>query len=254
MQVIRILVKPYNNSSLGKKEQVGAMFDSIAPNYDFLNHFLSFGVDSLWRKKAIKKLKSFSPGKILDIATGTGDLAIAAVKLNPEAIIGIDISEKMLEKGRLKIQKMGLEEIISLQVGDSEKIPFPGDTFDAITVAFGVRNFENLDLGLREMYRVLKPGGAFVILEFSQPSGFLFKQIFSFYFFKILPFIGKIVSKDSSAYIYLPDSVEAFPDGEDFLGVLEVIGFSCLSLKRLSFGIATIYSGIKDGHNNVTKL
>ena len=228
------------------------MFDSIAPKYDFLNHFLSLGIDRSWRKKAINKLRPYSPKKILDIATGTGDLAIAALKLNPDEIVGIDISEKMLEQGKLKIRKKGLEKKIKLQSGDSEAIPFPDEVFDGLTVAFGVRNFEHLSLGLSEMYRVLKPGGACVILEFSRPVSFPFKQIYTFYFFKILPFIGKLVSKDSYAYTYLPDSVDEFPDGEKFLGILETIGFSNLSLKRLSFGIATIYSGVKDDHNNVT--
>lgn len=228
------------------------MFDSIAPKYDFLNHFLSLGIDRSWRKKAINKLRPYSPKKILDIATGTGDLAIAALKLNPDEIVGIDISEKMLEQGKLKIRKKGLEKKIKLQSGDSEAIPFPDEVFDGLTVAFGVRNFEHLSLGLSEMYRVLKQGGACVILEFSRPVSFPFKQIYTFYFFKILPFIGKLVSKDSYAYTYLPDSVDEFPDGEKFLGILETIGFSNLSLKRLSFGIATIYSGVKDDHNNVT--
>lgn len=245
-------MKPYSNSDLSKKKQVGAMFDSIAPKYDFLNHFLSLGIDRSWRKKAINKLRPYSPKKILDIATGTGDLAIAALKLNPDEIVGIDISEKMLEQGKLKIRKKGLEKKIKLQSGDSEAIPFPDEVFDGLTVAFGVRNFEHLSLGLSEMYRVLKPGGACVILEFSRPVSFPFKQIYTFYFFKILPFIGKLVSKDSYAYTYLPDSVDEFPDGEKFLGILETIGFSNLSLKRLSFGIATIYSGVKDDHNNVT--
>ena len=245
-------MKPYNNSDLSKKKQVGAMFDSIAPKYDFLNHFLSLGIDRRWRKKAINKLRPYSPKKILDIATGTGDLAIAALKLNPDEIVGIDISEKMLEEGKLKIRKKGLESKIKLQSGDSEAIPFPDEVFDGLTVAFGVRNFENLKLGLSEMFRVLKPGGACVILEFSRPVSFPFKQIYTFYFFKILPFIGRLVSKDSYAYTYLPDSVDAFPDGEKFLGILETIGFSNLSLIRLSFGIATIYSGVKDYHNNVT--
>jgi len=228
------------------------MFDSIAPKYDFLNHFLSLGIDRIWRKKAINKLRPYSPKKILDVATGTGDLAIAALKLNPDEIVGIDISEKMLEKGRLKIRNKALEDKIKLQSGDSEAIPFPDEVFDGLTVAFGVRNFENLRLGLSEMYRVLKPGGACVILESSRPVSFPFKQIYTFYFFKILPFIGKLVSKDSYAYTYLPDSVDAFPDGEKFLGILEDIGFSNLSLKLLSFGIATIYFGVKDDHNNVT--
>lgn len=247
-------MKPDSNSDKSKKEQVGAMFDSIAPRYDFLNHFLSLGIDRGWRRKTINKLRPLSPKIILDVATGTGDLAIAALKLDPEEIVGIDISQKMLEEGQIKIQKKGRENIIKLLRGDSENIPFSNEKFDGITCAFGVRNFENLSLGLSEMYRVLKPGGAVAILEFSRPVSFPFKQIYSFYFYKILPLIGRIISKDSAAYTYLPDSVEVFPDGEQFLSLLEVIGFSCLSLKRLSFGIATIYSGVRDGHNNVTNL
>lgn len=248
------VTRPYKEIDAGKKEQVEAMFDQIAPRYDFLNHFLSFGIDRLWRKRAVKKLKPFSPNKILDLATGTGDLAIAAIRLKPEKIIGIDISGRMLEKGRLKIKKKGLERIIELQTGDSEKIPFPEEEFDALMVAFGVRNFEDLNRGLNEMYRVLKPGGTFVILEFSFPSCFPIKQIYSFYFFKILPQIGKMVSKDSSAYSYLPESVDVFPDRENFLGLLEKTGFSCLSSESLSFGIAAIYTGIKENHNIVKKL
>lgn len=230
------------------------MFDNIAHRYDFLNHFLSLGIDKTWRRKTIKKLEKFSPKKILDLATGTGDLALASLKLNPEHITGLDISAGMLEKGMLKIRKKGLEDKISLLQGDSENIPFDPDEFDAITVAFGVRNFEHLELGLKEMYRVLKPGGIVAILEFSKPSRTPFKQLYTFYFNKVLPQIGKMVSSDNSAYTYLPESVRAFPDGGEFLELLEETGFSNLSVDILSFGIASIYTGTKEDHNNMEDL
>ncbi len=248
------MVQPYNDIKSGKKEQVELMFDNIAPRYDFLNHFLSLGIDKIWRRKTIRKLKRFSPKKILDLATGTGDLALASLKLNPDHITGLDISAGMLEKGELKIRKKGLEDKISLLQGDSENIPFDADEFDAITVAFGVRNFEHLELGLKEMYRVLKPGGIVAILEFSRPSRTPLKQLYTFYFNKILPQIGKIVSSDNSAYTYLPESVKVFPDGEQFLKLLEKTGFSGLSVDILSFGIASIYTGIKEDHNNMEDL
>jgi demethylmenaquinone methyltransferase/2-methoxy-6-polyprenyl-1,4-benzoquinol methylase len=248
------LVHPYHNTDSGKKEQVEAMFDNIAHRYDFLNHFLSLGIDKRWRKKTIGKLREFSPKKILDLATGTGDLAIASLKLNPDKVIGLDISAGMLEKGKVKIRKKGLEEKISLIQGDSEHIPFDANEFDAITVAFGVRNFEDLKLGLKEMFRVLKPGGIAAILEFSTPERTPMKQLYSFYFRKILPRVGKFFSNDRSAYTYLPESVSEFPDGDKFLGLLEEIGFSCLSEDVLSFGIASIYTGIKETHNNTKDL
>lgn len=230
------------------------MFDNIAHRYDFLNHFLSLGIDRRWRKKTIGKLKKFSPKKILDLATGTGDLAIASLKLNPDKVTGLDISAGMLEKGKVKIRKKGLEEKISLLQGDSEHIPFDANEFDAITVAFGVRNFENLELGLKEMFRVLKPGGIVAILEFSTPEKTPMKQLYAFYFQKILPGIGKFFSNDGSAYTYLPESVGEFPAGDKFLGLLEEAGFSCLSIEVLSFGIASIYTGIKESHNNTKDL
>ncbi len=245
------MVNPYKNSESGKKLQLEEMFDQIAPRYDFLNHFLSLGIDKLWRRKAIRKLKPFHPKKILDLATGTGDLAIAALRLKPDMVIGIDISEGMLLKGREKLKKKKLQDKIELIQADSEEIPFEDLSFDALTVAFGVRNFENLQKGLNEMYRVLRPGGAFVILEFSQPTHFPFKQIYNFYFFKVLPKIGKIISRDGSAYTYLPESVEAFPDGDEFLCKLGNAGFSELSFKRLSFGVASLYTGVRDNHNNL---
>lgn len=217
------------------------MFDNIAPKYDFLNHFLSLGIDKLWRKKAIRILSGYKTNLLLDVASGTGDFAIAAAKLKPSKIIGFDISEQMLNVGRAKVQRLGLDHIIEFQKGDSEAMPFDAEHFDAITVAFGVRNFENLENGLREFVRVLKDDGVAIILEFSKPKYFPMKQLYLFYFFGILPLIGRLVSKDSSAYSYLPESVMAFPDDQKFLTILRNVGFSKASQRRLSFGIATIY-------------
>jgi demethylmenaquinone methyltransferase / 2-methoxy-6-polyprenyl-1,4-benzoquinol methylase len=238
-------VTPYKDQHKGKKEQVQTMFNNIAPKYDFLNHFLSLGIDILWRKKAVALLKHEKPSRILDIATGTADFALEALALNPEKIIGIDISEGMLEVGRKKIEKKNLQHKIELIQADSESMPFQDEEFNAITVAFGVRNFENLLKGLKEMNRVLKYSGTAVVLEFSKPRAFPVKQLYSFYFFKILPFIGKIVSKDNAAYTYLPESVGAFPDGKDFLKVMEEAGFKNVYQKPLMFGIASIYVGNK---------
>lgn len=234
-------VTPYRDSDQQKKMQVEQMFDNIAPRYDFLNHFLSLGIDKLWRKKAIRILSKYKTDFILDVATGTGDFAVAAAKLKPKKIIGFDISEQMLKVGREKIVRLGLNDIIEFRKGDSEGMPFQDGQFDAITVAFGVRNFENLENGLKEFYRVINSEGVVVILEFSKPRYFPMKQFYLFYFFKILPFIGRMVSKDSSAYTYLPESVMAFPDDQKFLTVLQSVGFSRTAQKRLTFGIATIY-------------
>ncbi len=239
-------VKPYKQKETGKKEQVAEMFDSIAGNYDFLNHFLSLNIDKIWRKKAIKIVKHLNPQYILDVATGTGDFAIASLKLNPRKIEGIDISEKMIEIGRQKIEKLGKTNTITLSKGDSENISFPDNSFDLITVAFGVRNFENLEKGLSEMLRVLKPGGRVVILEFSKPRKFPFKQLYKLYFKFILPIMGKMVSRDNRAYSYLPESVYAFPDFEHFTSVLTKIGFANASFKPLTFGIASMYSAQKE--------
>ncbi len=234
-------VTPYKDSDQQKKQQVEQMFDNIAPKYDFLNHFLSLGIDKLWRKKAVSILSDFRSEILLDVATGTGDFAVAAAKLNPKKIIGFDISEQMLAVGRTKVKRLGLDQIIEFRKGDSEAMPFQTEQFDAITVAFGVRNFENLEGGLQEFFRVLKPDGVVIILEFSKPRYFPMKQFYLFYFFKILPFIGRRISKDSSAYSYLPESVMAFPDDQKFLDVLQKVGFSRTTQKRLTFGIATIY-------------
>ena len=238
-------VVPYKEDRTGKKEQVAKMFDNISHRYDFLNHFLSLGIDRAWRKKAIGFLKQTPPRTILDVATGTGDFAIQALSLNPEKITGVDISEGMLEVGCKKIRERFLENRIELKYGDSENLPFPENNFDAVTVAFGVRNFENLETGIREIYRVLKPGGRIVVLEFSKPRMFPFKQIYNFYFNNILPRIGRMVSSDKAAYTYLPESVGAFPDGADFLRILNNIGFNATQCKALTFGISSIYTGTK---------
>lgn len=228
-----------------KKVLVKEMFDGIAYRYDFLNHFLSMGIDNIWRKKALRHLREYPNPYILDVATGTGDFAIAALRYKPSAIIGIDLSPEMLKIGEAKMKKRGLDNIIKLQAGDSENLPFAANTFDVVTVAFGVRNFEDLEKGLGEMFRVLKPGGKSVILEFSKPKGKLFSLLFNFYFFKILPFLGKLVSKHSSAYTYLPESVDAFPSGEKFNAIMSACGFREVNAKSLSGGIATIYTGVK---------
>ena len=239
------IVKPYSGSTKGKKQQVAEMFDNIAPKYDFLNHFLSFGIDKIWRRKAIKLLLKHSPKIILDVATGTGDFAIASLKTGAQKVIGIDISEEMLSVGRKKIEAMGLSQQISLQKGDSEELVFTEGSFDAVTVAFGIRNFENLLMGLSELNRVLKPGGVVCILEFSKPRNFPIKQIYGFYSFYMLPFLGRIFSKDNSAYRYLPESVEHFPDGEELLSLLKDSHFVEVRQFRQTFGVATIYMGMK---------
>ncbi len=221
------------------------MFDSISSNYDFLNHFLSLGIDIRWRRKAIKLLAPGNPKLILDVATGTGDFAIETLKLNPDKVIGIDISEGMLEVGRKKMKDRGYDSKIELLSGDSENLPFEENKFDAVIVAFGVRNFENLEKGLAEMYRVLKPGGRMVVLEFSKPRMFPFKQLYSFYFNYILPKIGKLVSKDPAAYTYLPESVQAFPDGDSFVGILNRVGYKDTLCKPLTLGISSLYTGTK---------
>jgi demethylmenaquinone methyltransferase/2-methoxy-6-polyprenyl-1,4-benzoquinol methylase len=238
-------IKPYMNSSEEKKSQVARMFNKIAWRYDFLNHFLSLGIDKYWRKKAIRSLHHKKPLFILDIATGTGDLAIEAVSLMPEKIIGIDISTEMLEIGRKKILKKKLNDKIQLLEGDSEKLIFDDNKFDAITVAFGVRNFQNLEKGLLEINRVLKPGGTVVILEFSQPTNRFIKSIYDFYSSRITPGIGKMISKDKDAYAYLHDSVRAFPYGKSFTDILAKTGFRDIHYKALTFGVATIYMAEK---------
>ncbi|HEY8937341.1 MAG TPA: bifunctional demethylmenaquinone methyltransferase/2-methoxy-6-polyprenyl-1,4-benzoquinol methylase UbiE [Cyclobacteriaceae bacterium] len=238
-------VLPYKEQSTSKKEQVAQMFDNISHKYDFLNHFLSMGIDKGWRKKAIRFLKPSNPKQILDVATGTGDFALQALTLNPDKITGVDISTGMLEMGRKKIEKLNLASKVELLEGDSENLPFQENKFDAVTVAFGVRNFENLEKGLAEIHRVLKPGALIVVLEFSKPKQFPFRQIYNFYFKAVLPRIGRMVSKDSAAYTYLPESVSAFPDGNDFITILNKIGFKNTACKPLTFGISSIYTGQK---------
>ena len=237
-------VKPYN-SDKSKKEEVEQMFDNISVKYDFLNHFLSLGIDRIWRKKAVKELREVNPKKILDIATGTGDFAIANMKLQPEEIVGIDISNGMLEVGRNKMRKKKVDHIIKMKQADSENLPFEDDYFDGLTVGFGVRNFENLEKGLSEMLRVLRPGGKAVILEFSKPKKFPIKQSFTFYSKYIIPILGKSISKDEKAYAYLPESVEAFPEGKQFENILIKLNYRNVKSSIVSGGIATIYTGIK---------
>ena len=236
---------PNKESSQSKKVQVEEMFDNISNRYDLLNHLLSVNIDKIWRRNAINKLKQFNPKTILDIATGTGDFAIAATKISNVKITGIDISEGMLNVGRSKIERKGLANLISLQKADSENLPFNNNSFDAAIVGFGVRNFENLEKGLLEILRVLKPGGLFYVLEFSKPKNAPFKQFYKFYFTKILPLVGRIVSKDTNAYTYLPESVNEFPDGERFLTILADVGFTNNSCFSQRFGIASIYEAHK---------
>ena len=238
-------VKPYKESSLSKKEQVATMFDNIAGNYDFLNHFLSLGIDIFWRKRLVRKLQKQKPQNILDVATGTADLAIAMMKIKPFNVVGIDISNGMLEVGRKKIKQQDLEKTIQLQQADSEDLPFKDATFDAVTVSFGARNFENLQKGLSEMARVLKPGGKIYILEFSQPTLFPFKQLYDFYFKFVLPLIGKLLSKDNAAYSYLPESVKAFPHGKELNSIIENCGYTNAKNHPLTMGIASIYTAQK---------
>lgn len=238
-------IVPYKGLEIGKKEQVAQMFDNISGKYDFLNHFFSLGIDILWRKKAIGLLKKYNPKTILDVASGTADFAIEALALNPDKIVGVDISEGMLSIGEKKIKAIKKEDIIQLKVADSEKLPFESNTFDAVIVSFGVRNFDNLLAGLTDMCRVTQAGGVCLVLEFSRPKSFPMKQIFSFYFKNIMPTIGKLVSKDSSAYTYLPESVKAFPDGADFLEIFQKAGFKNTKCIPLTFGISSIYIGEK---------
>jgi len=239
------MVVPYKDQSKSKKEQVANMFNTISPQYDFLNHLLSGGIDIIWRKKAIKLLQNKGIKTMLDIATGTGDFAIEALKIKPEKIVGVDISEGMLSFGQEKIKKMGLEKTIQLQKGDSEKLPFSDNSFDAVIVSFGVRNFENLQKGLSDMFRVTKPGGYCLVLEFSNPRKFPMKQLYTFYSNYCLPFLGKMISKDPSAYTYLPESVKAFPDGPEFIQIFKSVGYSETNWIPMTGGICSIYIGQK---------
>ncbi len=239
-------IVPFKDSEIPKKEQVAEMFNRIAFRYDFLNHFLSAGIDTSWRKKAIRELGTVNPKVILDVATGTGDMPILTMRLlSPERIVGIDISEGMLTLGKQKIAKACLQKFIVLQGGDAENIAFPDCSFDGISVSFGVRNFQNLEKGLSEMYRVLKPGGKLVVLEFSKPEKGFFLPFYLIYLRLIAPRIGKIFSGSSHAYKYLNESVNAFPEGFDFAGILAKTGYRLTRYKKLSMGICAIYTGIK---------
>ncbi len=240
----KAIVTPYGGHS--KKAEVEQMFDKIAPRYDLLNRVLSLGIDISWRKRALSYLQKESPQQILDVATGTADVAIMATKmLKPAQVIGIDISNQMLDYGRVKIKNEGFEGLISLETGDSEQLRFADNSFDAVTVAFGVRNFENLEKGLAEMHRVLRPGGRVVILEFSRPHIFPFKQLYNGYFKYILPLIGRLTSRDIRAYTYLFESVQAFPEGSNFTNILTKTGFQHPVCERLTLGICSIYSATK---------
>lgn len=237
-------VTPYQNSE-EKNKQVAKMFDNISGRYDLLNSLLSLGIHKGWRKKCVKLLSENKPKIILDVATGTGDFAIACTSLKPEKIIGIDISEGMMQVGREKLKQQGLSNLITLKAGNAETTAFPDNTFDAIVVGFGVRNFENLEKGLSNLYRILKPGGKLVVLEFSYPQNFLVKTGYTFYFTYITPFIGRLLSKDPRAYSYLTESVKAFPNNENFTKIMSDCGYKETSFLPLSMGIAAIYSGTK---------
>lgn len=238
-------ITPYQTENT-KKEQVAEMFNNISGTYDFLNHFLSLGIDIIWRRKAIRELKAINPQTMLDVATGTGDFAFESISiLQPKKIIGVDISKGMLAIADKKIKERKLGEVFSVQLGDSEGLNFEDNTFDAITVAFGVRNYENLEKGLADMLRVLKPNGKIVILEFSKPRNFPIKQGYNFYFQYVTPFFGRLFSKDKKAYTYLPESVAAFPDGQTFTQLMEKVGYKNTKHRSLTFGISAIYTGIK---------
>lgn len=238
-------ITPYKDSNLGKKEQVAQMFDTISGNYDGLNRVISFGIDVKWRKKVLKIVSDKQPKTVLDIATGTGDLAILMTNTSAEEIIGLDISAGMLEVGKKKIAEKKLDHKIQMVLGDSENIPYPDNYFDAITVAFGVRNFETLEKGLAEILRVLKPNGVFVILETSVPTKFPYKQGYAFHSKFILPLVGKLFSKDKSAYKYLSDSANEFPFGEALNNILRKVGFIEVEDLPQTFGVATIYKASK---------
>lgn len=234
---------PTPGSSEGKSVQVAAMFDAIAPRYDLLNRILSMGIDRAWRRRTVALVAEVKPRQILDVATGTGDLALEALGTGTELVIGVDIAEKMLEVGREKVRKLGLGDRVRLQYGDAARLPFEDGQFDAALVAFGVRNFEKLQTGLEEIRRVLKPGGRFVVLEFSRPRAFPIRQLYSFYSRHVLPRVGSALSGDDGAYRYLPASIAVFPEGAEFLTVMREAGFREVRDERLTFGIASIYVG-----------
>lgn len=235
-------VTPYKDTTRTKKEQVEEMFDNIAHRYDFLNHLLSLGIDITWRRKAVKFIGTIQPKKILDVASGTGDFAFEALRLNPEKVTGFDLSEGMMNYGRAKAAKMHVADKVEFVKGDSEQMPFADNSFDAITAGFGVRNFEHLETGLREMYRVTRVGGKVAILEASQPQNTIIRALYGLYFGNAVPMIGRLFSKDARAYSYLPESVRAFPEGFEFVKILEHIGFRNIKWQPLTFGACAFYS------------
>lgn len=239
------MILPYKNSNAGKSEQVEEMFDTIAGKYDFLNHFLSLGIDKIWRKRVCEFVEKGSYDKILDMASGTGDLSIALANLKPQHIKGIDLSNEMLKVGQQKIKKKSLEHIITLEQGNAENIKEPDNTYDVVTCAFGVRNFENMHKGIQEIRRVLKPNGRFIVLELSMPKNIFIKGTYHLYFRGVLPMLGKVCSRDLAAYTYLPKSVNHFPSEEKFMEILSQEGFRNCSSKILNFGISTIFVGVK---------
>ena len=238
-------VKPYKNKDNSRKEQVTEMFDNISGNYDFMNRIMTFGIDVKWRKKVVKMVKENQPDDILDIATGTGDFAIMLAGIHPKRIVGLDISQGMLDVGVKKVKEKNLDNLIEMVLGDSENLPFADNSFDAVTVGFGVRNFENLDKGLSEINRVLRPGGIFVVLETSQPEKFPFKQVYKFHSKYIIPLLGSLFSKDKKAYDYLPESAQAFPYGDAFNNILKKNEFISVEDFPLMFGAASIYRAYK---------
>jgi demethylmenaquinone methyltransferase/2-methoxy-6-polyprenyl-1,4-benzoquinol methylase len=237
-------VLPYDKGQGSKKAEVEEMFDNISSTYDGLNRVLSFGIDQGWRKKLIARLKKYNPSVVLDVATGTADLAIVEAQKLSTNVIGLDISAGMLAVGRKKVNHLKLDGQVTLVQGDSEELPYPDAYFDAVTVAFGVRNFENLDKGLAEIKRVLKPGGALLVLEFGRPPSPIVRAGYNFYSFTLLPLVGKLVSKDARAYSYLPESVRAFPSGQDFVHIMQRVGFAQPTYTPLTFGICMLYEGI----------
>ena len=237
-------ITPYKTSE-EKKEQVAQMFDNIANRYDFLNSLMSLGIHKGWRKKCVKLIADKKPQVILDVATGTADFAIECAKLNPKKIIGVDISEGMMSHGRVKLKTLKLDSLITLESGNAETLAYSDNTFDAIVVGFGVRNFQNLEKGLSNLYRILKPSGQLVILEFSYPTNILVKAVYTFYFSYITPLIGKLFSKDKRAYSYLTESVKAFPNNQNFVNILNKLNYKNTSFKKLSFGVAAIYKAEK---------